>query len=157
MKPFILFGTWNGIRVRWDDTDLEADQSLFANQMASSLKEPALKEKAKKGDLALMYWRTENDFYGSVMGVGDKPVEELKQEFIERYNNIDNNDGRPDVGDVLTVEEVAAMSPGHEDMVTSIISMLNNDGIWPWPNAGLTFQKIEGGLKVIKKTEPLAA
>ena len=105
MKPFLLFGTWNGIRVRWEDTPtLDDEQATFARKVAEQLKIPSAK--CKKGAPAYVMWANEADFAGAVADV--ESPDEFRAKIEAEFNVRD--------GQVVSSEQLArSISFGMED------------------------------------------
>jgi len=151
IKPFIIRGDIVNNQVVYDTSTLDDNQAGFVNGCVKYINDGIIdvdKTLDPADSLTCVMYSNKEDFAGH-LGTGykvtlDEAWAELKMVFDK------SNSSGPQVGFTYTRDEMVDIGT---EMAGAIMDSLNEDGIWPWSNAGATFQKKGDTMVVISKTE----
>jgi hypothetical protein len=139
IQPFIIRGDIVDNKVVYDTSTLDNNQTDFVNGCVETLNIDILEQNltvdAKDAMTCVMY-NNKQDFAGGLMnGLKVTPDEA----WAEQKMVFDKGQTKGlQVGFTYTREEMVEMGT---EMAGQMMDMLNEDGVWPWPNANATFQK----------------
>ena len=127
---FITTTTFKGGTPVFNKAGLDFSQKRFVDKMAKLIN----KDKKPK-NVAMVYWRNEEDFCGMGMHVEDpnEGIQALKQTYAESTGST-----YPQVG--FRYDRDWFVEHGGE-MAAKSFDMLAEGGVWPWANARAVFQK----------------
>ena len=139
IKPFIIRGAIVNNQVVYDTSTLDDNQTDFVNGCVETLNNDILEQNltvdAKDAMTCVMY-NNKEDFAGGLMnGLKVTPDEA----WAEQKMVFDKGQTKGlQVGFTYTRDEMVDIGT---EMAGAIMDNLAEDGVWPWPNAGATFQK----------------
>jgi len=139
IDPFIIRGDIVDNQVVYDTSTLTDGQTKFVEGCVKTINDGIIDEDKTldpNDTMTLVMYNNKDDFAGH-LAVGlavtpDEAWEEHKMLFDKHHTK------GLQVGFTYTREEMVEMGT---EMAGQCMDMLNEDGVWPWPNAGATFQK----------------
>jgi hypothetical protein len=151
IKPFIIRGKIVDGLVEYDTSELDEGQRAFVDGCVKTINLEIIPESAdtptEETHLTLVSWNHKDDFIGTIMGPfhnGATP-DTVYADAEMRFNK--HHASYPQVGFTYTRDEIVELGT---DMAGKMMDMLNEDAVWPWPNARAVFQKQGDKLVVIK-------
>lgn len=139
MKPFIVITTkFNGKTPIFNKKDLNVSQKRFVEKCVKLLS----KQTQQRCNIAYVFWRNEEDFSAAAMPAKD--VNQAEQEL----RNMWKEPTYPQVGDTYDRDW---FENNGGDMAGHMFDMLEEGGVWPWPNAKAVFKK-QGDTCVVVET-----
>jgi hypothetical protein len=151
IKPFIIRGDIVNNQVVYYPYALDGAQANFVKGCAKTMNQMIIDENKTldpANTLTCVMYNNKEDFAGH-LSQGHKVS--LDEAFAELKMVFDKGQAKGlQVGFTYTREEMVEMGT---EMAGQCMDMLNEDGIWPWPNAGATFQKKGDTMVVIDTVE----
>jgi hypothetical protein len=151
ITPFILRGSILAGKVVYDTAGLEPAQVAFVDGCVKTINSDMILEMSdtpsQETHLTFVSWLNKHDFIGSLMGPfedGNTP-DSVYADAEMRFNK--SQAKYPQVGFTYSRDEIVVLGT---DLAGSMMDMLNEDAIWPWPNARAVFQKQGDKLVVIE-------
>ena len=139
INPFIIRGDIVDNRVVYDTSELEDNQSKFVEGCVNSINDRIIDQDTTldpNDTMTCVMYNNKDDFSGH-LGSGLKCTPDEAWESYKMIYDKHHATG-PQVGFVYTREEMVELGT---EMAGNIMDMLEEDGFWPWPNAGAIFQK----------------
>lgn len=150
ITPFIIRGSIVDGTVVYNTAGLEPAQVAFVDGCVKTINEdmiPGMDDTiTQETHLTFVSWINKDDFIGGLMGPFDGETPDSVYANAEMTFN-KNQSQFPQVGFAYTRDEIVALGT---EMAGFTMDMLNEGGVWPWPNARATFQKQGDKLVVIK-------
>ena len=139
IDPFIIRGDIVDNQVVYNTSELDANQAKFVEGCVKTINDGIIDQDLTldpNNTITCVMYNNKDDFAGH-LGVGltvtpDEAWKEHKMLFDKHHSK------GLQVGFEYTREEMVEMGT---EMAGQCMDMLNEDGVWPWPNAGATFQK----------------
>jgi hypothetical protein len=151
ITPFIIRGEIVDGLVEYDTSELDEGQRAFVDGCVKTINQAIIPESketpTQETHLTLVSWNHKDDFIGTIMGPftdGNTP-DTVYADAEMRFNK--HHASYPQVGFTYTRDEIVELGT---EMAGTMMDMLNDDAIWPWPNARAVFQKQGDKLVVIK-------
>ena len=151
ITPFIIRGSIVDGKVVYDTSSLEPAQTAFVNGCVKTINEHMVPESAETPaqdtHLTVVSWINSEDFIGSLMGPfteGNTP-DSVWDDMEMRFNK--HPFKYPQVGFTYTRDEIVELGT---EVAGFMMDHLNEDGIFPWPNARAVFKKRGDKLVVIE-------